>query len=189
MPVSENDTQKKLIESFKELMMTHPFKKITIKKITDGAGVIRPTFYNHFRDKHEMFEVILDKELFNSLFDLVNIDMNKEATKMIFTYFDKNRLFYQRAFEVSGQNSFRSILTKKISDLFRFILETKDYRINEQATVLSREQLVEFTSMNITFIIEMWLTGDTGHKVDANQIFEAYIFLITHNFEEFFEEK
>ena len=40
-----------LAESLKELSKTRPIEKITIKEITDKAGVIRPTFYNHFQDK------------------------------------------------------------------------------------------------------------------------------------------
>ena len=32
------------------------FDKITIKMITDQAGVIRPTFYNYFQDKYEVME-------------------------------------------------------------------------------------------------------------------------------------
>ena len=45
-----------LAESFKELAKKHPIEKITIKEITDLAGVIRPTFYNHFQDKYELLE-------------------------------------------------------------------------------------------------------------------------------------
>lgn len=41
-------------ESLKVLMRNHPFEKITIKMITDEAGVIRPTFYNYFCDKYEV---------------------------------------------------------------------------------------------------------------------------------------
>ena len=41
---------KLLAESFKELVAVTPVEKITIKEITDKAGVIRPTFYNHFQD-------------------------------------------------------------------------------------------------------------------------------------------
>ena len=43
-----------LAESFKELASRHPIEKITIKDITDKAGVIRPTFYNHFQDKYSL---------------------------------------------------------------------------------------------------------------------------------------
>ena len=37
-----------LADSLKELARIHPIEKITIREITDKAGVIRPTFYNHF---------------------------------------------------------------------------------------------------------------------------------------------
>ena len=49
-----------LAESFKELALKQPIEKITIKEITDKAGVIRPTFYNHFQDKYELLEWIID---------------------------------------------------------------------------------------------------------------------------------
>ena len=38
-------TKDLLTLSFKELIMKMPFEKITVKMITDGADVIRPTFY------------------------------------------------------------------------------------------------------------------------------------------------
>ena len=52
-----------LSESLKELAQTRPIEKITIKEITDKAGVIRPTFYNHFQDKYELIEWIINTEL------------------------------------------------------------------------------------------------------------------------------
>ena len=53
-----------LAESFKELAKKHPIEKITIKEITDLAGVIRPTFYNHFQDKYELLEWIITTDFF-----------------------------------------------------------------------------------------------------------------------------
>ena len=52
-----------LAESFKELAQKQPIEKITIKEITDKAGVIRPTFYNHFQDKYELLEWIIYTQL------------------------------------------------------------------------------------------------------------------------------
>ena len=52
-------TKDLLTASFRELVLQIPFEKITIKMITDGAGVIRPTFYKHFQDKYEVLEWIL----------------------------------------------------------------------------------------------------------------------------------
>ena len=47
-----------LAESFKELVLEKLVEKITIKEITDRAGVTRVTFYNHFQDKYELLEWI-----------------------------------------------------------------------------------------------------------------------------------
>ena len=44
------DIDQLLADSLKELAAKRPMEKITIKEITDKAGVIRPTFYNHFQD-------------------------------------------------------------------------------------------------------------------------------------------
>lgn len=43
-------TKELLADSFRELVLTTPFSKISIKMITDGVHVIRPTFYNYFQD-------------------------------------------------------------------------------------------------------------------------------------------
>ena len=42
-------TKELLADSFRTLVLTVPFQKISIKMITDGAHVIRPTFYNYFQ--------------------------------------------------------------------------------------------------------------------------------------------
>ena len=59
--VKKELTKDLLALSFKELIMKMPFEKITVKMITEGADVIRPTFYKHFQDKYEILEYILRK--------------------------------------------------------------------------------------------------------------------------------
>ena len=61
-----------LAESFKELLIKGSFDKITIKMITDQAGVIRPTFYNYFQDKYEVMEWLLETEVFQHIRETVS---------------------------------------------------------------------------------------------------------------------
>lgn len=51
-------TDELLARSFKELLCKLPMEKITIKDITDKAGVIRPTFYNHFRINTHFWSIL-----------------------------------------------------------------------------------------------------------------------------------
>ena len=64
-------TKHQLAESFKELMLKGSFDKITIRMITEQAGVIRPTFYNYFQDKYEVMEWLLEEEVFRPVFEMV----------------------------------------------------------------------------------------------------------------------
>lgn len=180
------ETEERLIASFKKLMIDHPFNKITIKMITDSANVIRPTFYNYFQDKYEIFSVILEKELFNSLHSLIEVDMLQEAAKMIFVYFDKNRAFYKRAFEVDGQNSFEEILINRISNLILHAIQNSDTTTIEEISILTKEQLAKYYSLNLVLAIKMWFQEDKKEVISADKFFEVYTFLITHDFQDFF---
>ena len=81
----KENVEKKLIESFKELAKRTPIEKITIQEIVEGAGVIRPTFYNHFQDKYELLEWIITNDLLWPIQPLVENRMIKEALTLLFT--------------------------------------------------------------------------------------------------------
>ena len=98
-----------LAESFKELALKQPIEKITIKEITDKAGVIRPTFYNHFQDKYDLLEWIIDKELLEPVEPLIQNGMINEALVLLFGGIERDKEFYTRASRLEGQNSFGSI--------------------------------------------------------------------------------
>lgn len=181
------ETRELLIDSFKQLMLEHPFNKITIKMITSKAGVIRPTFYNHFQDKYDIFSAILDEELFDSLYDLIAIDMLQEASKMIFTYFDKNRTFYEHAFDITGQNSFKEILLAKMKNIFVEATRDKQWHTTEVVPILTKDSLAEYYAYNIVLFIEMWLKTDVHHEVDGDEIFKAYRFIVTHDIDDYFQ--
>lgn len=72
-----------MAESFKELAKKHPIEKITIKEITDLAGVIRPTFYNHFQDKYELLEWIITTDLLDPIEPLIQNGMISEGLVLL----------------------------------------------------------------------------------------------------------
>ena len=107
-------TKALLGEEFKELVVEKSFEKITIKMITDAAGVIRPTFYNYFQDKYEVMEWLLWENVFQSVTELISMDMALEAMKMLFRKIGADKAYYRKVFEVEGQNSFEEMLYQRI---------------------------------------------------------------------------
>ena len=93
-----------LAESLKELTIKQPIEKITIKEITDKAGVIRPTFYNHFQDKYELLEWIIRTELLEPVKPLIQNGMINQALIIIFAGIEKEKDFYTKASHLEGQD-------------------------------------------------------------------------------------
>lgn len=84
-------------------------RKITIKEITDKAGVIRPTFYNHFQDKFELIEWIIRTELLEPVEPLIRNDMIIEAMVLLFTNIEKDKAFYSQLVKMEGSVKFHDI--------------------------------------------------------------------------------
>ena len=92
----KTDIDQLLAKSLKEIAVRRPVEKITIKEITDKAGVIRPTFYNHFQDKFELIEWIIRTELLEPVEPLIRNDMIIEAMVLLFTNIEKDKAFYSQ---------------------------------------------------------------------------------------------
>jgi AcrR family transcriptional regulator len=48
-------TRDRLGDAMVELLVQKPFDDITVQDVLDRAGVSRSTFYNHYRDKNDLF--------------------------------------------------------------------------------------------------------------------------------------
>ena len=84
MTEEKKDVELALAQSLKRLVERTPFEKITIKQITDGAGVIRVTFYNHFQDKYDLLGYIVRREILEPVRILLRNNMYREALILIF---------------------------------------------------------------------------------------------------------
>ena len=103
-------TKRALAESFKERMRKMPFNKISVESICEGAGTSRRNFYRHFLDKYELLTWIyyedFVKEMEQKPYSRA-LDLFPDVCRELY----RDRAFYNNAFSVSGQNSFRSFCT------------------------------------------------------------------------------
>lgn len=173
-----------LVESFKELLQETAFDKITIKMITDRAGVIRPTFYHHFADKYEVVEWICKEEVFDAGALLIDNGMPIEAIRLMFSKIEKNKAFFMKIVKIEGQNDFKEIfytnLLRLFVDNFRaYGDEDRDYK-----GILRPTTVAMYYAQGLTFIIKAWLT--TGMPISAAEAAENYLTLVTHSIEDIF---
>ncbi|OUP17812.1 dihydroxyacetone kinase transcriptional activator DhaS [Lachnoclostridium sp. An196] len=147
-----NITKKALAESMKTLLGTMPFSKISVSDICEVCGMNRKSFYYHFRDKYDLINWIFHTEFYEAACAKPYED-GWEFILGICKYFYSNHAFYKKAFEITGQNSFR--------DYFQEILEP--ILLQYSAEMFDFEDPPEFfiTFISDALIISMirWLSA------------------------------
>ena len=97
-----NITKNALAVSMKKLMEKKPFSKIS----GGDCGMNRKSFYYHFRDKYDLVNWIFYVDFIERM-DWSSCRNEWDMLEALCSHFYRERLFYQNALQVEGQNSFR----------------------------------------------------------------------------------
>lgn len=183
--MSKKDVESLLAESFKKLALEKPIEKITIREITDSAGVIRVTFYNHFQDKYELIEWILRKEVMEPVQILWSNQMMDEALTFLFTTILHNKDFYMHVSRLGGQNSFEDMVRKCFGEaVTAYLKENSNGR--QKHPWLTLERAGEFCAMVLSYVLIAWIRS--GMHEPPEEMVEIYRFMTTHSMMDLTEE-
>ena len=170
---SQNAIDIILAESLKELAAKKPIEKITIKEITDKAGVIRPTFYNHFQDKYELLEWITVNEIFLPTDPLFGNGMLKEGITFILTAMVRDAEFYKRAVQLEGQNSFNDIFVRCVAQTIKKYIKLEKLEAVGKFPWLTVDVVADFYAHTIGYVVIEWIRG--GMQVSTEELTEVAI--------------
>lgn len=171
-----------LAESFKELAVRQPIEKITIKEITDRAGVIRPTFYNHFQDKYELLEWIISTQLLGPVKLLIENGMVNEALVLLFTSIEKEKEFYTMASRLEGQNSFGSIAQTCVRQILLDVIKDRAKGRNQKFVWLTPEWIAEYYAQSMCYVTITWI--QSGMTISAKELAEIYDYIIKRSMDD-----
>ena len=175
-----------LAESFKELSGKTSIDKITIKEITDKAGVIRPTFYNHFQDKYDLLEWIIRTEILDPIIPLIQEGYLREGLVLIFANLQKDKEFYTKVVRLEGQNSCESIIQKFIKEiLFTFINEKAGNKTAARKG-LTIDLITEYFAQSISFVVISWVKMNMS--ITPTQMADIFQYMTTHSMEDIIDE-
>lgn len=115
-------TKKVIAYSFKDLMKTQDFHKISIKDIMDHADYRRQTFYDHFPNKYELLNWIYDQELKETIEYFLNYEHWTKIIVRMLQYFKRNLFFYEKTLQLSEQYLFDQCFSKYFQKLIKIIV-------------------------------------------------------------------
>lgn len=171
-----------LADSFKELACQYPIEKITIKEITDRAGVIRTTFYNHFQDKYELLEWIINHDLIEPIKPFVRSGLTTQAMTFLFINVEKQKEFYTKVSRLEGQNSFNSISQHCLRSLLEEVCAEHSARKQPKNEWLTPERLAQYYGQSMVFILIEWI--QSGMTISAEDLAELYQYVMSHSLED-----
>ena len=174
-------TKELIAASMKEIMLHHPFEKITIRMITEHAGVIRPTFYYHFQDKYEVLEWIVRQELIGSIRVLMQHGMIDEAMHVVFASISDDRKFFKRAFAITGQNNFAGIMTEQVKLFLLELVEFWNVTASTGIRMLSNEMLCAHCAMNFVSMEYIWIIHGQDHAT-VDEMTQSFLYLMRHTY-------
>lgn len=183
---SKYTTDQILADSLKVLVKKKPVEKITIKEITDKAGVIRPTFYNHFQDKYELLEWIISQEILGPANPLIKNGLTNQAVLLVFTSLVRDKEFYSRLSRMDGPITFEDLVVKCMKEMLLDIFSEHPRNKNAKFSWMTVEMLAEHYARSMCFAVEVWIRQ--GMTVPPQEMADVYEYLMSHSMEQAIRE-
>lgn len=177
-----NTTDQILADSLKGLVLQKPVEKITIKEITDQAGVIRPTFYNHFQDKYELLEWIIREEILAPAFPLIRNGLTNQAVLLVFTSLLREKEFYSRLSRMDGPITFEELVVKCIKEMLIEVFEEPLRCRKGRFPWLTIDMLAEYYARSMCFAVKVWIRQ--GMTAAPQEMADVYEYLMSHSMEQ-----
>lgn len=180
------NTEELIADNFKKLLLRMPIEKMTVKELAEETGIIRPTFYNHFKDKYEVLEFIIRTELLEPIKPLLFNNMIPAAYMLLLSNMQNDLEFYKRAMNIEGQNSFMDIATGEVTKLLMETLEHLHPKHNFRYSWLSREMLAEYYAHSMCYVAVNWMKRDFA--VSPEELTEIYSYITKHSIIDIFND-
>lgn len=186
--VPSNEIENRIIEAFMILYANNPIEKISIKKITNLAGLNRGTFYLHYLDIYDLLEKIVSRYhaisrhiaviSVGALFD----DEILEDALPSKEFYSNNLKYYKILLCAENKSNLSQVMKDELQKAFRDIYDISETGDNE----LSEYALEFITSAQVATIIH-WIKNDLN--LSLKKISELMKSLTTHGVLDYFNNK
>lgn len=150
-------TKAALRQSLKQLMKKYSMNKITVKMITDGCGLTRNTFYNHFADVYDVLESIFKYEVILELEQCRNLERWKDGLLLMLHYALSNRVLCMNTYRSMGREYMECSLYTTFRKLVKGVIE--DICCGKLVDESLKRDLGDFFAFAITGQFMAWMSG------------------------------
>ena len=172
-------TKTNLYKGLMELMKSKTFEEIKVSEICSQSLINRSTFYDHFTDKYELLQSLIEdlkEELIECL--VVNIksdelkDYYMELIKVLLEHIDKNKEIYSAVVKINSNSIARDMMTYSILDS---VSKEIDENFTNSSKIPTKLMVLFYTSGITNVIIE---SLKDPNNFDKDQLYQIINLLI-----------
>ena len=159
------ETQRMLGNVLMQLIAEKPFGKISVKDITERAGIDRTTFYLHFKDKDDLFTK-MQQHLMTELFEYGRTSERPyPVVTLAFEHMAQHADAYRVLLSTDGNTFFSETLQEYLVTVFTPLVE--DMRQNAAAPLdLDIHMLVNYLAGAMRGTARWWLEAGMPYPPD-----------------------
>ena len=146
-----NLTRKIIIDTFLELCQTIPIEKVGIEFLMKKAGLSKPTFYHHFKDKYDLIAAIYIQDVTETAKSHKYLGGVEELVIGLRNLSSKKE-FYKKALSMSGQNTLHETLHQ--------------YNMNYNCQALKKYLNTDHLSDELMYLLNYHSYGCIGYTID-----------------------
>ena len=171
-----SNTKEKIAQALKILTTRKSFHKITINDISGECGMTRENFYYHFRDKYDIVNWIILKEIIDPLSEIE--DFESWLKELIFAI-DKDRGVYKRLASGVGKDMVKENLYPLVERRIRHLV---DQSLDSSVWYMRKEKIDFATSYFTNAFVEFVLNHTIDHEILDPELFEYNYKFLFGNF-------
>lgn len=162
------NTKYKFAYALITLIKRKPLDKITVKDITEQAGMTRQTFYRNFKDKFDLVNWYFEKLCLKSFKEMGISCTLKEGLIKKFTFIKSEKEFFSEAFRYEDCNSVMEYDYECIYAFYHNVLKAKLNEIDADLDFLLRMYCRGSIDMTVEWV-------RSGMKQDIENIVDLLI--------------
>lgn len=160
-------------QSYKALVSTEPYAKITVARICEDAKVSKSTFYAHYSDKDSILKGVISDDIIQPIITLREIIPTQHYKSSHVIIMEKlcntiyaDGAFYTRLIKVEHGMLFIQTMNAGISTITSSILENHDLEDIE------KDYTIHFFASGLSIILGRWLIR--GMDIPPEQLAHYY---------------
>ncbi|TSI08273.1 TetR/AcrR family transcriptional regulator [Lysinibacillus sp. BW-2-10] len=153
-----DETKKILATSLKALMKGKSLEKISIRELTENAGVNRQTFYYHFEDIYDLLKWTFQQETIQLLDVHESTHVWQEGLLQLFRYLDENREICLCALRSLGRDHMKRFFYADIHNIFGRVVSEFGEKYEAPKEYMSF--LTHFYTLSLGSLVESWLLDE-----------------------------